>query len=618
MQDVTAIANKTVGQLEVLLQKYNISDVGLSYSSVQNISQSKGFLHDSGSVARFLAIVFFVLLVCLATVMDLLHCEKHAEKDEKPDICSRETDVENLKLNFETRNSLEKLRNEIFSSDSRGDEEESLPGTIEPEVEVEVDIHEISADIDETSNAGNEEKEVQKDLQDEEELLVVKDEIVQDEKISNSEVENKIIRQSVGNSKGNDIPEKQFQPKKYKKDEESEERKEGMLKVLTDAGFANIAGNTMAEMGVDFMDGKKMKNGHRRTKSQAVITQSEREDYTDAPTLTGFRKLTRHSRDFNEILGKFKRQENGTDENTEESDETNPITSDLIDDEEQKRFQSHNNQDESNNAENVDAQTESQKKENEDIEPEAEKTKAKDSAADEIEQNDTESEIEKEYMADIDNQTEVKVDITQQNSAVEIISVEVEAEADLDLDTNLEVFTEFDHGLSSARCSGWGDSRLGGIESIIANQDSLEKTIEEEKKIENVIEENLKIKSAKKEISLVTVIRAFSIIRNLKKIFCVADSSEELSCLHGIRFLSMTWIILGHTFYFAIPFLDNPLWALDKVENSWSMEAVEQGTFAVDSFFFLSGFLVSFMFLKRRIKATPMFWFKMTLHRFLR
>ena len=123
--------------------------------------------------------------------------------------------------------------------------------------------------------------------------------------------------------------------------------------------------------------------------------------------------------------------------------------------------------------------------------------------------------------------------------------------------------------------------------------------------------------------ALLRLLHAFSIRRNLPKLFNIRDSAEgELQCVHGIRFLSMTWVILGHTFYFAMPYLDNPVWALDKIQNSWSMEGVVQGPFSVDSFFFLSGLLVSYIFLKRRDSVTkvtsPLTWAKVILHRFIR
>ena len=130
-------------------------------------------------------------------------------------------------------------------------------------------------------------------------------------------------------------------------------------------------------------------------------------------------------------------------------------------------------------------------------------------------------------------------------------------------------------------------------------------------------------KSQGKKDTLTLLLHAFSVRRNLPKIFNITNSAEgDLQCLHGIRFLSMTWVILGHTFFFSLPFVDNPVWALNIIQNSWTMEAVEQGLFSVDSFFFLSGLLVSYIFLKRRSSVghltSPLTWMKVILHRYVR
>lgn len=39
----------------------------------------------------------------------------------------------------------------------------------------------------------------------------------------------------------------------------------------------------------------------------------------------------------------------------------------------------------------------------------------------------------------------------------------------------------------------------------------------------------------------------FSPVRNLRKLVLSASDADELTCVHGIRFLTMAWIIAGHT-----------------------------------------------------------------------
>lgn len=45
------------------------------------------------------------------------------------------------------------------------------------------------------------------------------------------------------------------------------------------------------------------------------------------------------------------------------------------------------------------------------------------------------------------------------------------------------------------------------------------------------------------------VLVAFSAYTNGKKLFRVSKNSGEFSCLHGMRFFSLIWVVYGHTFY---------------------------------------------------------------------
>jgi len=83
----------------------------------------------------------------------------------------------------------------------------------------------------------------------------------------------------------------------------------------------------------------------------------------------------------------------------------------------------------------------------------------------------------------------------------------------------------------------------------------------------------------------------------------------------------MTWVILGHTFILSLPFIDNPKWALDMARSNFSFQAILQGTFAVDTFFFVSGLLMTYLLMRRRRSddnLTYSHWSSMVAHRFLR
>ena len=44
---------------------------------------------------------------------------------------------------------------------------------------------------------------------------------------------------------------------------------------------------------------------------------------------------------------------------------------------------------------------------------------------------------------------------------------------------------------------------------------------------------------------------SFSIITNVQKIFAASEKTDRFAVLHGIKYLSMSWIILGHSFLFV-------------------------------------------------------------------
>ncbi|GIY90712.1 nose resistant to fluoxetine protein 6 [Caerostris darwini] len=83
------------------------------------------------------------------------------------------------------------------------------------------------------------------------------------------------------------------------------------------------------------------------------------------------------------------------------------------------------------------------------------------------------------------------------------------------------------------------------------------------------------------------ILMAFSASYNAHKLFSFESKTSELKCLHGIRALSMTWVILGHT-YIWINFQ-----ALTKssVISTWfnniEFEAILNGWLSVSSFIFL-------------------------------
>ncbi|KAL3083425.1 hypothetical protein niasHS_011227 [Heterodera schachtii] len=73
----------------------------------------------------------------------------------------------------------------------------------------------------------------------------------------------------------------------------------------------------------------------------------------------------------------------------------------------------------------------------------------------------------------------------------------------------------------------------------------------------------------------------------------------QIRCLHGARFLSMCWIIFGHTYYYiGTSFTgDNLLQTLHEFPKYFYNQLVHNSPLAVDSFFLLSGLLTAYIFL---------------------
>ncbi|CAL1277755.1 unnamed protein product [Larinioides sclopetarius] len=110
----------------------------------------------------------------------------------------------------------------------------------------------------------------------------------------------------------------------------------------------------------------------------------------------------------------------------------------------------------------------------------------------------------------------------------------------------------------------------------------------------------------------------FCIFTNGEKIFNTASAEGQLPCLHGIRFLSMTWVIVCHGYMSVATAVRNPLDSIDYVDN-WSFQIIMNGFFSVDSFFVLSGFLVGYLYFQQAAKTDGKIpWLYFYIHRYIR
>ncbi|XP_074653885.1 nose resistant to fluoxetine protein 6-like isoform X2 [Tubulanus polymorphus] len=111
---------------------------------------------------------------------------------------------------------------------------------------------------------------------------------------------------------------------------------------------------------------------------------------------------------------------------------------------------------------------------------------------------------------------------------------------------------------------------------------------------------------------------AFSAVTNVLKIFDTTQPRGSIPTLHGIRVLSMLWIILGHTFAISAGIIDNLLEATGIIKT-FTFQVIGNGTFSVDTFFFLSGLLVGYVTLNHlKQNDGALKWWKFYFHRFWR
>jgi len=113
---------------------------------------------------------------------------------------------------------------------------------------------------------------------------------------------------------------------------------------------------------------------------------------------------------------------------------------------------------------------------------------------------------------------------------------------------------------------------------------------------------NQRRKDKSSGFSWATYIEAFSLIQNIPSVFYPPSKSSSFEVLDGLRALSILWIVLGHTLaMFSSIGLMNPAAVLPP--SGFLKEIYAQlllsSRFAVDTFFFISGFLVVTSLLKR-------------------
>ncbi|KAF1757966.1 hypothetical protein GCK72_014424 [Caenorhabditis remanei] len=112
---------------------------------------------------------------------------------------------------------------------------------------------------------------------------------------------------------------------------------------------------------------------------------------------------------------------------------------------------------------------------------------------------------------------------------------------------------------------------------------------------------------------------AFSMLSNGRSLMRISKNLNNLKGVECIRFISFTWVVSGHIWGTWMN-ADNPFKIID-ILNTRSYEIWLNAFFSVDTFFFLSGLMLSYSFLpklSKRKAMDPMVWAVFYLHRILR
>ena len=104
------------------------------------------------------------------------------------------------------------------------------------------------------------------------------------------------------------------------------------------------------------------------------------------------------------------------------------------------------------------------------------------------------------------------------------------------------------------------------------------------------------------------LLTAFSLYKTVPVVLSTKQPSAAITSINGLRVISMFWVILCHThFWMFIYGSENTKYLLYSVARRFSYQAILNGFFCVDTFFFLSGLLVAYLTLREMSRRKPGF-----------
>ena len=156
------------------------------------------------------------------------------------------------------------------------------------------------------------------------------------------------------------------------------------------------------------------------------------------------------------------------------------------------------------------------------------------------------------------------------------------------------------------------------LSEVSCKKDSTDSINGAEEKLVLLEKEKSKSKSKCSGVSPLDFVTAFSLFQTIPTLLATKQGPSVITCLNGLRVISMAWVILGHSFSFHGRNVDN-LSVMESVISRFSFQAVENAFFCVDSFFFLSRVLVAYLSLREMGRLDGHFpFFHFYVHRYLR